>query len=108
MWRQECWDGPTFDDHGHAWRQVEVACSPIRKDLYPAGAYGIVEFTPAPQELVNERAEYAVWRASLVWLAAALSGALKSRAALPPRAAARPWMGERDGEPVRDLFGAGA
>ena len=108
VWLRECWDAPTFDDHGHAWRQVEVECRAKRKDLYPHGAYGVVEFTPDAQELVNERAEYAVWRAALVWLAEAVSGALESRAALPPRAAARPWMGERDGEPVRDLFGAGA
>ena len=108
VWRLESWAEPTLDDHADARRVVEVACSPLRKELYPAGAYGVVEFSPSPQELVNERAEYAVWRAALVWLAAALSGALESRSALPPRAAERPWRGERDGEPVRDWFGVSA
>lgn len=108
VWKQECWDEPTFDDHKRASRTVEVVCVATRKGVYPAGAYGVVEYAPDPQEIVNERAEYAVWRAALVWLAEALTGALESRTALAPRAAARPWMGERDGEPVRDLFRPGA
>lgn len=108
VWRRECWDERTFDDHARASRSVEVACVATRKGVYPAGAYCVVEFFPDPQDLVSERAEYAVWRAALVWLAEALSGALESRSALPPRAAERPWMGERDGEPVRDWFGPAA
>ena len=108
VWRRECWDEPTFDDHARASRFVEVACAATRKGVYPAGAYGVLEYAPDPQEIVNERAEYAVWRAGLEWLAAALSDALESRTALAPRAARRPWMGDRDGAAAPDLFRPGA
>jgi hypothetical protein len=107
-WRLERWIEPTFADHAQAERDVEVAVSAIRKGLYPAGAYGVVECDPAPQALVDERAEYAAWRAGLEWLAAELAGELETRAPLPPRAAALPWAGDVDAEPVRDVFAPGA
>ena len=108
VWRREAWVDPTFGDHAQAQRDAVVAVKAIRKDCYPGGAYGVLEWSPDPQELTNERCEYAAWRAGLEWLAAELAGELETRAALPPRAAARPWLGERDGELVRDLFAPGA
>ena len=81
-----------------------VAGRRVANGAVPAGAYGAVEWTRDPQDLLNERTEYAVWRAGLDWLA----GELETRTALAPRTAARPWLGERDDEPVRDRFGPGA
>ena len=107
-WRVERWNEPTFGDHTQAARDVEVAVTAKRKNDFPVGAYGVVEWEPRPQELVDERAEYAAWRAGLEWLTGALAGALESRALLAPRAAWRPWAGEQDAEPVRDLFAPGA
>ena len=108
VWRLESWAEPTFGDHATMHRLVETPCPPKRKDSYATGAYCIVDWRPEPQELVDERATYAGWVAGLFWLAADLSGKLETRSALTPRAALRPWMGERDGEPVRDLYGSGA
>ena len=107
VWRREVWAEPTFDDH-HAQREVEVACSATRKGVYPSGAYGALVYAPDPQAMVNERAEYVAWRLGLIWLAGELEGGLESRAALAPRAAARPWDGERDGAAPPDLFRPGA
>jgi hypothetical protein len=108
VWRLESWSEPTFDDHAHAYRTVEAACGPKRKDAYPSGAYGVLDWAPDPQSRVEERAAYAGWLAGLFWMVEALSGRLESRAALAPRAALRPWMGERDGAAVHDLYGPGA
>jgi hypothetical protein len=108
VWRREVWVEPTFGDYRQATREVEVAAPALRKNVYPAGAYCGLDYEPDPADLLHERAEYAAWHAGLLWLAAELAGGLESRAPLPPAAAARPWLGERDGEPVRDLFGPGA
>ena len=108
VWRREAWSEPTFADHTQAQRDAEVAVVALRRGLYPSGAYGVVQWSPDPQEIINERAEYAAWRAGLEWLAADLAGELETRTPLAPRAAARPWLGELDGEPIRDLFGPGA
>jgi hypothetical protein len=108
VWRREEWLEPTFADHAQTSRFVEVRVVAIRKNLYPTGAYGVVDWSPSPGDVLAERAEYAAWLSGLVWIAQSVSGALESRAALPPRAAARPWMGERDGEPIRDVTGPGA
>ncbi len=106
VWRRERWAEATFgENRADSERDVEVACPPKRRDLYPTGAYCRLDWDPGAQALVNERAEYSAWRAGLAWLAEELSGRLESRAPLSPRAAMRPWAGERDGEPVRDLFG---
>jgi len=108
-WRREVWAEPTFGDHTQAQREVEVAVSALkRRNHYPDGAFGVVEWEPRPQELVDERAEYAAWRAGLEWLAAGLAGALETRTVLPPRAAWRPWAGDVEAEPLRDLFAPGA
>ena len=108
VWRREAWVEPTFGDHSQAVRELDVAVTATRKGQYPAGAFCVVEYDPDPQEVCNERAEYAAWRASLAWLADQLAGELETRAPLPPRAAARPWLGERDGEPIADPFAPGA
>ena len=109
VWRLENLAMPTFDDHAEISHQHEVAMTALkRRDQYPVGRYCVLEWDPAPQEIVDERAEYWAWRAGLVWLAEALAGRLEKRAVLPPRAAERPWMGESDAAPLRDLFGPGA
>ncbi len=108
VWRRECWMEPTFDDHAQASRDVEAPCVAKRKGLYPDGAFGIVDWSPYPQEIMNDRAEYSAWRAGLESLARELCDSLESRVALAPRAAVRPWLGELDGDPVRDVFGPGA
>jgi hypothetical protein len=109
VWRLEAWAEPTFDDHAHAQREVETPVTSLkRRNQYPDGAYGVLEYSPTPQDLVEERAEYWGWRFGLAWLAAELGGKLESRTALAPRAAIAPWLGDRDGEPVRDLFAPGA
>jgi hypothetical protein len=107
-WRREAWVEPTFGDHTQAVRELDVAVKALRKDVYPAGAFCVVEFDPDPTDILNERAEYAAWRTSLAWLAEQLAGALDTRMPLPPRAAARPWLGEVDGEPTCDIFRPGA
>ena len=104
-WRAEEWDEPTYDDHARASRVVEVACRAIRKDLYPPGAFCRLAWSPSPQSILNERGEYAAWRAGLEWLLERLRGALETRTPLPAAAAWRPWLGERDGDKPRDLFG---
>ena len=63
VWRREAWVEPTFGDHRQAQRDAVVAVKAIRKDYYPGGAYGVLEWSPDPQELTNERCEYAAWRA---------------------------------------------
>lgn len=108
VWRLEEWSEPTFDDHAEASHVHEVAVTATRKGHYPPGAYGALEWDPDPQAIVDERAEYWAWRAGLAWLAEALAGELHKRAVLPPRAAERPWMGEKDAPPIGDLFSAGA
>lgn len=69
------------------------------KGVYPSGAHCPLKFSPSPQEVMNERAEYAAWWAALDTLAADLTGSLDSVAVLPPGAAQRPWLG--DGEAAR-------
>ena len=107
-WRRETWAEPTFGDHTQAVRELDVAVTATRRNLYPSGSFCVVEYEPDPIEIVCERAEYCAWRASLVWLAREFSDALETRAPLPPRAAAFPWLGDVDGEPVHDLFRPGA
>ncbi len=106
VWRKERWREYGFGDRP-AERELEVACAVTRKGVYPEGAYGGLVYEPDPQAIVNERAEYAAWRLALCWLATELEGALETRAALAPRAAARPWLSERDGDPVADPFKPG-
>lgn len=107
VWRREQWAEPTFDDHAETSRLVEVAVTSLkRKDLYPSGSYGRLEWSPDPQEIVNERAEYAAWRASLARLAEELEGKLESRGVLAPGAARAPWLGDRDGGAVYDRLPA--
>ncbi len=107
VWRRERWAEQGFGDRMSE-RDVETPCAATRKGVYPAGAYGVLVWEPDPQAMVNERADYFAWRLALCWLASELEGALESRAALSPRAAARPWMGERDAAPVADPFAPGA
>ncbi len=110
VWRREEWMEPTWQDHApKTTRFVEIAVHAKRKNVYPAGAYCRLEYEPGPQVIVNERGEYFAWRAGLAGLAERLHDAGLARyAALAPRAAERPWKGEMDGEPIRDLFQPGA
>lgn len=74
----------------------------IRAGVYRPGAYCPLVYDPDPAAVALERAEYAVWHAALVALAAQLAGGLlRSLSILPPSAPARPWAGEVDsGKPV--------
>ena len=80
-WRAEEWDEPTYDDHARASRVVEVACRAIRKDLYPPGAFCRLAWSPSPQSILNERGEYAAWRAGLEWLLERLRGEITRQTA---------------------------
>jgi len=98
-WRREIWAEPTFDDHAEAESEREVPVTSLKKrDLYPPGAYGVLEWDPDPAEIVAERAAYWAWRAGLAWLAEDLKGKLTRREAAPPAAPERPWI---DPEPER-------
>jgi hypothetical protein len=104
VWRREAWAEPTIRDEDVV-REVEVAVKPMRRGLYPPGSYGVLEWAPSPQSVIEDRAEYAAWRAGLAWLAQELSGALESREVLAPRAPLCPW---RDGRAPRGRGGAAA
>ncbi len=110
VWRREEWAEPTWQDHAPDFsRTAEVAVRAKRKNSYPSGAYCKLEYEPDPQTVVNERAEYLVWRAGLAALAERLHEAgLTAYTALPPAAAQRPWMGDVDGAAIADLFRPGA
>ncbi len=87
---------------------VDAPTQALRSGVYASGAFCPLEYDPDPQFLVNERAEYAAWRAGLEALAGMLAGRLARIAALPPSAPAAPWLGERDAGKPADLFGASA
>jgi hypothetical protein len=93
---------------GFSEREIETPVQRLRKDSYPPGSYGILVWEPDPQLIVNDRAEYLVWRLALDALAASLSGRMENRAALPPAAALMPWRGDLDGDKPVELFGPGA
>lgn len=81
--------------------EVLVATAAIRAGIYRPGARSPVTWSPDPQSVTLERAEYAVWRAALVFLAERLEGQLASISVLSPSAPERPWLGEQDaGKPV--------
>lgn len=107
VWKIERWREPTING-GFVERDVERPVQPMRRDLYPAGSYGLIDWDPDAQLIVNDRAEYFVWRMALEALCAALSERMARIAALPPAAALAPWFGELDGDKPRDLFGPGA
>jgi len=106
-WRRERWREPTAEG-GFVEREVETPVQRLRRDLYPPGAYCLLDYEPDPQLIVNDRAEYLAWRLALDALCAALSGRLERIGALPPAAALAPWLGEKDGDKPRDLFAPGA
>lgn len=69
---------------------------------YPDGAFCPVVYDPDAQEMLLERAEYAVWWAALHYLASELEGKLETISVLSPSAPQRPWVGELDlGKPSR-------
>ena len=107
VWRLETWSEPTVEG-GKVEREVETRAAPVRRDLYPTGAYCRLEWDPDPQSIVYARAVYLAWRQGLEALAESLSGRMERIAALPPAAALAPWLGDRDGDKPRDLFGPGA
>jgi hypothetical protein len=77
--------------------QVPVSAFTSRgKPGWPIGSYCPLRWEPKPEEIVRDRAEYAVWRAALEVLAGELAGMLASIAVLAPSAPWRPWAGETD------------
>ena len=90
--------------------EVLVPVEAKAKGEYPFGAYSPLRYDPDPQAMAEERAEYAVWWAAMVAIAAALTGRLTSHIVLAPGAAQRPWIEDVDlGEPPRifaDLRGS--
>jgi hypothetical protein len=106
-WRKERWREPTIEE-GWVERDVETPVARMRRDSWPDGAYGVLEWDPDPQLIVNDRAEYCAWRLALEALAEALSDRMERVAALAPAAALAPWLGEADAGRIPDLFGPGA
>jgi hypothetical protein len=104
VFRREVWAEPTFSDHADAQREVETRVKASRGKTYPPGSYSTVEWSPDPQTVVNDRAEYRAWVAALAALAEALHEKLDSRIALEPRAARAPWAGESDQAEIPNLF----
>jgi len=88
-------------------RDVEEPAPALKGRTWPTGAYGALEWDPDPQLVVNDRAEYLVWRLGLDELSRMLSGRLARIAALPTRAAMAPWLGHVDGDGIVDLFQPG-
>jgi len=84
----------------------EVACPPLRKNYYPAGAYCPLVWDPDPGEIATERAEYLAWWMALDILAGELAGGLTSIAVLPPSAPRLPWAGDREAGKPPPLFSA--
>jgi hypothetical protein len=82
-------------------REAEAPAARIRSDLYEAGAFCKLKWDPDPKIMVNERAEYLIWRLALDRLAGALSGKLARFAVIAPSAPLAPWLGDRDsGKPA--------
>lgn len=109
VWRRAAAAEPILGG-GLVEREYEEAVSSLkRRDTYPDGSYGVIDWDPDPQAgVVSGRADYLAWRLGLETLAAELSGTLQAIAALPPAAALLPWLGEADALKPADLFGAGA
>jgi hypothetical protein len=108
VWRIEAEVAGTFGG-GDVTREFEAPVVAMkRRHLYPDGAYGVLVYNPDPQEIVNDRAVYLAWRMGLDLLGEALSRRMERITAVPTAAAMMPWRGDLDGDPVRDLFGAGA
>ena len=64
--RRERTASPLWGREGFAEMELEVAVSALkRRDLYPDGAYGVVNWDPDPQTIVNDRADYCAWRLGL-------------------------------------------
>jgi hypothetical protein len=97
--------------------RTELVAVPTRnrgKAGYKTGAYSPLRWSPNPHRVVEERADYAIWRAALVWLTERLSRMvpdptpedpgrmrplLSTVVVTGPTAAALPWEGEPDGGP---------
>jgi hypothetical protein len=73
---------------------AEIRTERLRGGLYPKGAYCRIEFDPDPDEIVADRARYAVWRAGLSALALALAGQLARFEPVEPEAPLYPWIKE--------------
>lgn len=67
-----------------------------RAGQYPRGAFCPLDWTPSPQSVVDERADYLAWWVALDQLARDLSGLLATITALAPSAPMRPWAGDRE------------
>lgn len=80
----------------------------LRSGFYETGAFCPLEWDPDPQWIVNERAEYSVWRIALEQLVVQLAGELATISMLAPSAPIAPWLGERDAGKPPNLFAPGA
>ena len=64
---------------------------------YAIGAACPLQLDPPGREIASARAEYFVWRSALDLLAAEIK--LSDFTALPPRAAAMPWLEDTEHKP---------
>jgi hypothetical protein len=85
---------PTPAAHGRGSRIVGECRG---KNLYSAGSYCPLRWSPSPIDVVLGRADYHVWRKALIKLSETLE--LDEHEALPPAASAAPWMEEE--KPLR-------
>jgi hypothetical protein len=113
MWQTQCMVEPKWPEgNGDVERLFEAPVKAYRDrhgaTLCPAGSFCRLEWDPDPQSVINDRADYLVWRLALDELTHALSGRLAGIAALPTAAAMAPWLGQKDGDKPIDLFRPGA
>ena len=103
IWLESKWEAATGRNGRATTKPVEwvemhnqVPTKAIRAGLYPTGSYCCLVWSPRPEMILLDRAEYAVWWAALDYLADELAGELDSIALTPVTAPQRPWLGERD------------
>jgi hypothetical protein len=70
------------------------------RNLYTAGSYCPLRWSPSPIEVVLGRADYRAWRAALIALCETLE--LEKHVALAPPASASPWLACRWLDPGRE------
>lgn len=107
VWQIQCEIEATASG-GSVERLFEAPVSRTGRGAYPLGSFGVIDWDPDPQLVVNERAEYLAWRLGLDELCVSLHGRMASMTAISPAAAMAPWLGQKDGDKPFDLFGSGA
>lgn len=70
------------------------------RNLYSIGSYCPLKWFPSPMSIVTSRAEYVAWHFGMTKLAQSLE--LVKFIALPPKAAATPWL--EDDEPMAGII----